>query len=672
MSGFAHFYVFMLCVFSVNPCEPLCSLWYIHTEYGTIPLYCSIAYLAYGSYAISMLELILVGALVAVGKVTTKTVVDGLFGLAGDVGDDWTSSLAERGYQQWRSGWFSERGTLNHDIAKALTRAFRHATKQIRDDWNTIFQHATTPETIAPLLNIADTPPPWLHHLSQQAKRSQLLNQLRRLHEEADKTAKEFLATETFDDRIHKSVHLSSIIKMKDLDTAEKEARNLFTTTLQKDFFPKLKQQPKLVEFICEQLYKEWMLRFREALKDPSEQGTRAWRAYQLLWHQSLSTAVETTQHNTEDIREVVLWLQNWAETLRTLPVTERDPTGDAALDRALQPLHESMQQVRDKLDALQHTVSNIDATTTHIDATTTRIEEKLDTWLVQTREESQPKHVTSHKSIEAPLFRLLPYQVDRKTQEHELAQAIRDHQQQYPHRPFVCIVHGDTKQCHDTFCEYLYEKFLKQVLYLADEQIVMEKRVSCPDSIQDFQQWSQQFVLNLSSEVSHYKHTSAEAINTSLALPVPVFIHTHITIKTFRPIWKETVLHYLRFWDSWPNTQSGQQLLLAFLFAQYKPFQEVKGWLERRQYQKQKHRFWDEVMNSNLTTINCSVLPSMENVTRDHVLDWSKLEDIRKNWNRRDWQACIHALFDKHKTDELPLDIVAKHLTELLKECQI
>lgn len=265
-----------------------------------------------------------------------------------------------------------------------------------------------------------------------------------------------------------------------------------------------------------------------------------------------------------------------------------------------------------------------------------------------------------------------LPYKVDRKTQEYELEQAIVHHQQHYPHRPFVCIVHGDTKQCHDTFCEYLYEKFLPRVLFLSNDETVMENRISCPESIQDFQQWSQQFLRNLSAEVSNYKHTTAETINeNSLVLPVPVFIHTHITIQTFRPIWKETVTHYLRFWDSWPNTHPGQKLLLAFLFVQYKPFQEVKGWLERKQYQKQKDRFWGEVMNSNLTTINCAVLPSIENVTRDHVLDWSKSLEIRDNWHRRDWQTQIHAFFDKHKTDELPLATVAEHLTKLLQECQ-
>ncbi len=324
-----------------------------------------------------MLEIILTGALATVGLKTAESASEYLLASIGGVGTNWASSLAEQSYQRWRAGWFSERGALNHDIAKALARAFNAAAKQIYRDWHTLLERATTPEAIAHVLNMSEAQPQWLNHLRRPDQRSRLHNQLRRLHEEAQSTADELITLEHLNDQIHACVHiLPQVMNANHIDEAQTTANTLFVQKLRDDFFTN--QPLGIVEHIAQYLYDEWMLRFREELKDPSEQGTRAWRAYQLLWQQSLAkTTVQISQisQTTDDIREVVLWLQEWAETLQTQPANQRDPTGDDALDTALQPLHESMQHLKDTLTRMEQTITFIDTTTQRTEAIATRTE---------------------------------------------------------------------------------------------------------------------------------------------------------------------------------------------------------------------------------------------------------------------------------------------------------
>ncbi|MCI0617755.1 toll/interleukin-1 receptor domain-containing protein [bacterium] len=48
--------------------------------------------------------------------------------------------------------------------------------------------------------------------------------------------------------------------------------------------------------------------------------------------------------------------------------------------------------------------------------------------------------------------FTLLPYLSDRSKQVYELGRALEYHRSNKSKRPFICIIHGDEKECHDRF----------------------------------------------------------------------------------------------------------------------------------------------------------------------------------------------------------------------------
>ncbi len=269
-------------------------------------------------------------------------------------------------------------------------------------------------------------------------------------------------------------------------------------------------------------------------------------------------------------------------------------------------------------------------------------------------------------------LPKFLPYKVDRKDQEYALSQAM-ERQQQYANRPLLCIVHGDKHQCLDTFCQYLYKDFLSRIPHLGEQQI-KDYQVHCPEQVRDSSQWSERFCYNLSEAILSITRTAPmEEINQALAqVPSPVFIHSHLWVKTFDSACRERLAHYLQFWDTWLPLQDNQHLFV-FLFVQYEPLEEVKGRFKRWRYTAEKTQFLQTLTTAatKLATTPCAILPPLENVTRQHVLDWSGLRELRTYCQRHDWHHQIHQLFDKHQDSSrgLPLHTVAEHLTMLLNE---
>ena len=66
-------------------------------------------------------EGVIAGGLAAVGFVTGQGPLLALATAAAGVGGNWATSLMQQGFEHWADTWFTERGALNHDIARALT-----------------------------------------------------------------------------------------------------------------------------------------------------------------------------------------------------------------------------------------------------------------------------------------------------------------------------------------------------------------------------------------------------------------------------------------------------------------------------------------------------------------------------------------------------------------------
>ncbi len=127
----------------------------------------------------------------------------------------------------------------------------------------------------------------------------------------------------------------------------------------------------ELIAFVSKRLVPEWIFRFLERLKEPNETGTRAWRACQWLWQESLDEAVKQLQQSSNEVVDIVRWLRDWALQLSSQPTTERNPIGQDFLEDILS-------SVGTQLHEVQATTTQIDAKVDQIKGHVQFIRQKL------------------------------------------------------------------------------------------------------------------------------------------------------------------------------------------------------------------------------------------------------------------------------------------------------
>ncbi len=259
-----------------------------------------------------LIEAVIAGGLIAIGFTAGQVPLLTLAAAATSVGCNWTHSLAERGFQHWRGRWFTNDGVLNKDITKVLCHAFEDTVRQLEHDWKHHRHYQ------------------YLQHKSSE-KAQLTLDALRMLREDGVNL-------------FQQPDHLTQI--------SQHEQHNRVLSLLYQDDFkaseylkPALGDflhghDDELVTFVTEQLGPKWIARFLESLKGTNEEGTRAWRACQLLWQQSLMLGIDQIQQAITETADTVRWLQEWAQKLKSQPPTERNSIGQDALEEILHSVH--------------------------------------------------------------------------------------------------------------------------------------------------------------------------------------------------------------------------------------------------------------------------------------------------------------------------------------------
>lgn len=184
---------------------------------------------------------------------------------AASIGCNWASNLIERGYHALMDNQFIDDKDLNHDIARVLTDAFKEAVQQMERSWHNSPAYSQL----------------------QQENNSKAKYTLRVLGWMRDDTSK-ILATDTavFDFATGNQTVLHLLhTHRNDRQQAETETKSLLDAALETYFQD---CDPRLKTFFWQHFPSQWQLRFREKLKDPGNQGTKAWRAYQLVWHERI------------------------------------------------------------------------------------------------------------------------------------------------------------------------------------------------------------------------------------------------------------------------------------------------------------------------------------------------------------------------------------------------
>jgi hypothetical protein len=316
-------------------------------------------------------EVLVVGGLTAIGLVTNpSSLVSVATTLAGAIGGNWAASFSESAFHRWRESWFKDRGVLNHDLANALRHSFKGAVSQLEQDWK--------------------RGPRYNHLKRTDAEAARLtLMPLQHLREDVEAIFKKR-------DRL-----VSVLAQQGQLAGNEMEVRQGFNDTLRRYLFG---HDAELVGFVERRLADEWTLRFYEFLKDPGDAGTRAWRAYQRLWQTSLAGTLQAVQQDTAEIRKLAEELTAWKDRLDTLPVTQRDPTGEEVLEQALG-------EIKHRLDRLIETAKHIKSDVGQVKTDVGHLREGMETLLerVQAAPTDEEKLEAAVQLLDALPLDILP-----------------------------------------------------------------------------------------------------------------------------------------------------------------------------------------------------------------------------------------------------------------------
>lgn len=250
-----------------------------------------------------LIEAVIAGGLIAIGIPSGQVPLLALATVAAGMGGNWAYSLAQRGFRHWYEGWFTDEGVLNRDIEKALCQAYIKAAKHLEQDWKPHYE--------------------WLQRKDKEEAEA-TVHALRRLREEGANL-------------LLQPKQLTQVSQKEQLAQQEQHERAL-------SFL--YQNNPKAGEYL------------KQALREYLE-GTRAWRACQLLWQKSLMLGIDQIQQTADAVR----WLQEWAQQLNSLPPTQRNPFGQDALEDILHSVHAQLDEMQNTLNKTYTTTMDIKAT---------------------------------------------------------------------------------------------------------------------------------------------------------------------------------------------------------------------------------------------------------------------------------------------------------------------
>jgi hypothetical protein len=237
-----------------------------------------------------------------------------LAGTVGGIGGNLIAGLLHDFSLYWKDNWVTEHGALNHDIANALGRAFSKAIGKLEAEWkqDRYYKFDLGQDDQQLTLGV-------LRGLREDAKR--IFSDMNRLKAALD------------DNEIPLLLHQGEAYANRKLGSALEE---YLTQSLHG-------HDDKVISFVRERLIDEWLECFREELVD----GTRAWRAYQQLWQQSLVRTVVQIGHNTVQVKQDTAQI---LDSVRQLQAWTQKQGSIQPLESPSQNIHSYVQDVLDSL----------------------------------------------------------------------------------------------------------------------------------------------------------------------------------------------------------------------------------------------------------------------------------------------------------------------------------
>jgi hypothetical protein len=259
----------------------------------------------------------------------------------------------------------------------------------------------------------------------------------------------------------------------------------------------------------------------------------------------------------------------------------------------------------------------------------------------------------------------------DRSEQEKALGPALRAHLRSRPGRPFVCFIHGDEREEHGWFLDRLRAHWLPGTLSHLGIKAPLVNEI--PWSLPHHASRHDGFWGDLGQAVVGTSAAASDEIHGALSrFEEPLMLRSEILTEQLEQSGERLLKSYLEFCDRWEDLPSGRAVI-HFVSLKYHSLAN-KGFWERRGLRRRNDALRafvtaeiDFTQYGRLTGI---VLPELRSIPRNDVLDWSRLDPVRRR--RRIEEAEIRALYERGdlRDDEghIPMDALAPELKRLLE----
>ena len=259
-----------------------------------------------------------------------------------------------------------------------------------------------------------------------------------------------------------------------------------------------------------------------------------------------------------------------------------------------------------------------------------------------------------------------LPYLCDRSTQKEELREALRQHRRERPHRPFLCLIHGDERECHDKFLDRLKDDIFPELLQLkvSFEECIWHEPP--PPHASEIRFW-----LSLSEKLLSPPPDSVdecrEHLRQELArLEKPLFIHLGWLTENCERSGDELFSTFLQLWENWPDLPPNR-LVICLLSLQYQRSKEAAS---RLAFWRKSPNEWlrqrvDELKKRATGKFSLVVLTELQAISRGDAQDWAKHPKVRSNWSIP--TADIANLYRLNNDQPIEMEKLAPQLQQLL-----
>ncbi len=260
---------------------------------------------------------------------------------------------------------------------------------------------------------------------------------------------------------------------------------------------------------------------------------------------------------------------------------------------------------------------------------------------------------------------RLLPYLSDRVDQELALGTAIKSRCNLT--QPFICVIHGEGKQCSDMFVERIFHRSLAQILPAQASKEIKRFELSS-DRFSNYQEFHTKMDASLSIEVAKELLASQETVAKILAKePTPALLCiTFSSQDCLDNKGVQVIDFFLQYWRQWKADQNQKELLLVCFCFDYLPV-NANFWQKWRGKDTLNAQLRDYFAKLDFAKFNLQgiVLPELGKIEQRQVEDWARIhhrgiyEKLRPE---------IEEIFRQNNHQSFEMQPLAKQLRKMLE----